>query len=197
MKLITKLVAISTLLVVVSMGCETTNINSMYGRAKVKNPDNIQLSDDLVLSLASDIELLFANRMEGGWIARRISATIRMVSIAAIGGIGVSAHAERELKTGLALTAGIIPGLQRIWQAAEDSGAYRQGLVMISDAVSDYGLAIATAGEVVNNDSLSVSGAKLFKRVSSTLAVVTDTISGNIPRLKDHIIAEEGVIRIP
>lgn len=185
---------LSVMVIVLSLttGC-VTNIDSIYERAKVKNPDNIQLSDDLVLSLASDIELLFADRMERGWIARRISETIKIVSISTIGGLGVSSHAERELKTGLALTAGIIPGLQKIWQTAEDSGAYRQGLVMISDAVSDYGLEIAKAGETVSNDSLSVSGAKLFKRVSSTLAVVTDTISGNIPRLKDHIIAEEGV----
>jgi hypothetical protein len=173
--------------------CASTKIPTVYERAmeraekeeKEGKHFKIQITDVDVLALSSDVLQLFQSRMRKGWLTRRISETIRIITASAAGGFGISSHKETEVITALAGASAITPPLQQTWKAGETAMAFQQGVAMITEGETEYYLGIASRNGDVNNDKLSKEGAELFKRVTSAITVVTKTLAGQIPTIQE------------
>ncbi|MFQ5713216.1 MAG: hypothetical protein ACE5GU_04235 [Candidatus Scalinduaceae bacterium] len=172
--------------------CASTKIPTVYERAEARDASNIQVTDADILALSSDVVQLFQSRMRKGWLTRKISETIRLVTASAAGGFGISSHDETEIITALSLTSAIVPPLQNVWQAGETAMAFQQGVSMIVNAEARYYTGIAVKNQSVNNDGLSKEGAELFKEVTNTITVVTKTLAGQIPTITE-LEAAEGI----
>ncbi len=165
----------------------STNITPLITRANIDDSNEILLTDSTILEYANDLSMAYKSHSIAATTIRRGSRSLLAIIET------ISFGTASRILSGLTLG---ISSQQSVWDEKTRSITFMQGAAFIDKAISEYLESLSKETPlkdgmiIITGSNVSISGARLYKRISSIESVVNLMLTGLVPNLEDLNIAK-------